>query len=271
MKKKRLDLVLVERGLAESRNRAQALILAGSVEVAGEKVLKAGYLVAPGEEVQLTAKLPFVSRGGLKLEPALDCFGIELKGRVAIDVGASTGGFTDCLLKRGAELVYAVDVGYGQLAWELRQDPKVVVMERTNARYLEPEQFDPRPSFASVDVSFISLELILPALTSCLTGDWELVTLIKPQFEAGKEHVGKHGVVRDPKVQLEVLERLYDFAAEHGYPWQGLIHSPILGPEGNIEFLARWAKQEPKVEPEDLKKVISGAYRELKEGGCPWQ
>ena len=256
---------MVTRGLAESRSRAQALILAGSVEVDGQKAQKAGLIVEPSMKIELVQELPYVSRGGLKLEQALDVFGINPQGRIAIDVGASTGGFTDCLLKRGAKLVYAVDVGYGQLAWNLRTDSRVVCMERTNARHLTAEQFPQKPDLGVMDVSFISLELVLPALIPCLAPGWELVTLIKPQFEAGREQVGKKGVVRDKGVQLEVLERIYNFAQKNGYPWQGLTYSPILGPQGNIEFLAHWALGDPQLAPADLAQVVAQAHKDLKE------
>lgn len=262
--KRRLDLEMVERGLAESRSRAQALILAGSVLVDGEKNQKAGFAVDENSKIELVQQLPFVSRGGFKLEEALDTFHVDPQGRVVIDVGASTGGFTDCLLQRGASVVYAVDVGYGQLAWSLRQDPRVICLERTNARQLQPEMFPQKPNLATVDVSFISLELVLPAVVECLATPWELVTLIKPQFEAGREQVGKHGVVREAKVQLEVLERLFNFAKQKGYPWQNLTYSPILGPQGNIEFLAQWAPGQPRVEIDTLQEVVFSAHRQLK-------
>ncbi len=263
-RKQRLDMEMVERGLAESRSRAQALILAGAVLVDGEKAQKAGLVVDGETNIELAEQLPYVSRGGLKLEKALDEFSIDPQGRVAVDVGASTGGFTDCLLQRGASLVYAVDVGYGQLAWSLRQNPKVVCLEKTNARYLKPEMFPQKPNLATVDVSFISLKLVLPPLIQCLLPGWDLVTLIKPQFEAGREQVGKHGVIRDPKVQLEVLKSLYNFGVEQGCPWQNLTYSPVLGPEGNIEFLAHWAVGGTPLDEAVLEEVVAGAYRQLK-------
>ncbi len=247
--------------MAESRSRAQALILAGSVVVDGEKAQKAGLIVEPESQIQVQQLPQYVSRGGLKLEKALDSFHISPQGRIAMDAGASTGGFTDCLLQRGAALVYAVDVGYGQLAWSLRQDSRVVCLERTNARQLQPEMFPQKPNLAVADVSFISLELVIPAIVSCLASDWELITLIKPQFEAGREQVGKHGVVREAKFQLAVLRRLYQFALELGYPWQNLTYSPLLGPQGNIEFLARWTAGQPAVKPEDLAQVVRQAQQ----------
>jgi 23S rRNA (cytidine1920-2'-O)/16S rRNA (cytidine1409-2'-O)-methyltransferase len=234
----RLDVLLVERGLAETRERAQQLILAGQVVAAGAVVDKAGTRVPVGAPVELQGRLRFAGRGGLKLEAALDAFVLDVKGWVAADVGASTGGFTDCLVQRGAARVYAIDVGYGQLAWELRQDPRVVVMDRTNARYLErlPEPVD----LVVADVSFISLRLILPAAVGWLQPGGQIVALIKPQFEAGRGQVGKGGVVRDPTVHRAVLERLLGWAAEQGMAAQGLVRSPITGPAGNVEFLVHW-------------------------------
>ena len=234
--KQRLDLLLVDRGLAESRTRAQRLIMANVVAVDGRHVDKPGTRVPVDADIVVEQGLPYVSRGGLKLEAALDAFPLAVEGMVAADVGASTGGFTDCLLQRGARRVYAIDVGYGQLAWKLRQDARVVVMERTNARYLEslPEPVD----FASIDVSFISLKLILPRVRDWLSGEGAVVPLIKPQFEAGRWQVGKGGVVRDPAVQRQVLEKLLDWAPNcRLFPW-GLIRSPVVGPAGNVEFLA---------------------------------
>jgi len=238
--KQRLDVILVERGLAESREKAQALILAGKVLVEGKVISKPGAFVHPKASIEVKEGLPYVSRGGLKLEFALKTFGVDPAGKVAIDVGASTGGFTDCLLQHGASKVYAVDVGYGQLAWKLRQDPRVVVLERTNIRYLAslPELVD----LATIDVSFISLRLVLPPVLNLLKPEAEIVALIKPQFEAGREKVGKKGVVRDPQVHREVLESLIDFAHGLGLSTSGLTVSPLLGPEGNVEFFAYWTR-----------------------------
>lgn len=235
-KKTRLDLLLVERELVSSRTEAQRLIMAGEVTVDGVSVTKPGMPVAESAAVAIAERLPYVSRGGLKLEAALEAFGVDVAGRTAADVGASTGGFTDCLLQRGAARVYAIDVGYGQLAWPLRQDDRVVVMERTNARYLEslPEPID----LATIDASFISLTLILPRVHDWLVPDGLIVPLIKPQFEAGKGEVGKGGVVRDPHTHREVLRRILTWCNENGLPSQGLIRSPITGPAGNVEFLA---------------------------------
>jgi 23S rRNA (cytidine1920-2'-O)/16S rRNA (cytidine1409-2'-O)-methyltransferase len=236
--KKRLDLLVVERGLAESRMRARRLIRAGLVHVAGQVADKPGTQVVTNAEITLQARPRFVSRGGEKLEAALARFELDVAGMVAADVGASTGGFTDCLLQHGALRVYAIDVGYGQLHWRLRNDPRVVVMERTNARYLESL---PQPAdLVTADVSFISLELILPAVVRCLRPGGQVVALIKPQFEAGRREVGKGGVVRDPAVHRRVLERVLDTAAELGLGLRGLMPSPLRGPAGNVEFLAWW-------------------------------
>ncbi|MBE3583742.1 MAG: TlyA family RNA methyltransferase [Limnochordaceae bacterium] len=238
--RQRLDIALVEAGLAPSREQARRLIMAGQVRVNGQPVDKPGQAVAVDAQLEVVGERnPFVSRGGIKLEAALQAFPVDPAGRVALDVGASTGGFTDCLLQRGAKKVYAVDVGYGQFAWKLRRDPRVELWERTNIRYVTPERFGTeRPELAVVDVSFISLELVLPVLFAFLPPGAPVVALIKPQFEAGPSKVGKHGVVRDPQVHLEVLTRLGRKAQEDGYQLRGLIPSPIRGPEGNIEFLA---------------------------------
>ena len=237
--KKRLDVLLAERGLQESRQRAQAVIMSGEVFVNGQRVDKPGTAVAEDARIEIRGgTLAYVSRGGLKLEKALKTFtGIDLRGARAIDAGASTGGFTDCMLQNGAEKVYAVDVGYGQLAWSLRSDPRVVCMERTNVRYLTPEQIPEPLDFGTVDVSFISLKLILPALRTLLKPEGQLVCLVKPQFEAGREKVGKKGVVRDPAVHREVLEQFLINAAEADFTVKEMTFSPIRGPEGNIEYL----------------------------------
>ncbi len=229
---------MVERGLAESRQKAQAVIMAGQVYVNGQKVDKAGAPVAEDAAIEVRGKtLAYVSRGGLKLEKAMELWPIRLEGAVCADIGASTGGFTDCMLQNGAEKVYAVDVGYGQLAWSLRSDPRVVCMERTNVRYLTPEQIPEPLDFGTVDVSFISLKLILPALRTLLKPEGQLVCLVKPQFEAGREKVGKKGVVRDPAVHREVLEQFLINAAEANFTVKEMTFSPIRGPEGNIEYL----------------------------------
>jgi 23S rRNA (cytidine1920-2'-O)/16S rRNA (cytidine1409-2'-O)-methyltransferase len=229
---------MAERGLAESRNKAQRLIRAGEVRVDGQVVDKPSAQVPEAAEITLEAKPPFVSRGGEKLEAALERFDIDVAGAMAADVGASTGGFTDCLLQRGARRVYAIDAGYGQLHWDLRNDPRVVVMERTNARYLKslPEPVD----LVSVDVSFISLALILLRAVGWLSPSGDVVALIKPQFEAGPQHVEKGGVVRDSQVHRRVLEDVLRGAAELGLGLRGLMPSPLIGPAGNVEFLAWW-------------------------------
>jgi len=240
VKKKRLDVLLVERGLVESRERGKRLIMAGQVLVDGQVMDKPGMQVAGGADICLRAKPPYVSRGGLKLEAALDSFAVQVAGAVAADVGASTGGFTDCLLQRGASKVYAIDVGYGQLAWRLRQHPRVVVMERVNVRYLEslPESID----LATIDVSFISLELVLPSVVGWLKPAGDIISLVKPQFEAGRAEVGKGGVVKDPKVHRAVLGKILAGALNHGLTVRGLMASPLKGPAGNLEFLAHLSK-----------------------------
>lgn len=234
----RLDVLLCRRGLFPSRERAQAAILAGRVAVAGRTEHKAGRLVPEDAEVTIRGEdMPYVGRGGLKLARALDAFGIDPSGLVALDIGASTGGFTDCLLQRGAKRVYAVDVGYGQLAWKLRQDPRVVVLERTNARALGREQVPEAVDIATIDVSFISLEKVLPAVSRLLAPGGVIVALVKPQFEAGPAQVGKGGVVRDPAVHREVLRRVCRAAGAMGLEAADLVPSPIRGDEGNAEFL----------------------------------
>jgi len=236
--KLRLDKLMVERGLAPSREKAQALIMAGQVVVGDHAAQKAGQQVTAEVEIRIKGEvMPYVSRGGLKLEKGLDNFGIVTQSRTAIDVGASTGGFTDCLLQRGASKVYAVDVGYGQLAWKLREDPRVVVLEKTNIRHLQPEQLDPLPDLAVIDASFISLNLVLPPTLALLQRPAEVVALVKPQFEVGKGAVGKGGIVRDPKQHDEVLQRMEALALELGAELLGICDSPITGADGNREFL----------------------------------
>jgi 23S rRNA (cytidine1920-2'-O)/16S rRNA (cytidine1409-2'-O)-methyltransferase len=238
MKKVRLDKLLVDRALVPSRERARALILAGKVVVGEHAVDKAGAQVAEDAPVRLKGEdIPYVSRGGLKLEKGLDHFAVAPAGRVAIDVGASTGGFTDCLLQRGASKVFAVDVGYGQLAWSLREDPRVVNLERTNIRELAPERLGERPSLAVIDASFISLDKVLPPTLALLAPDAEVLALIKPQFEVGKGQVGKGGVVRDAEQHAAVVERIRSLAETLGCLVLGVTESPILGPKGNREFL----------------------------------
>ena len=238
MDKKRLDVHMVEAGLAPSRERARAMIMAGEVFVNGQKAEKAGMEVRPDDVVTIQEDpIPFVSRGGLKLDKALKVFPLTLKDKVCLDVGASTGGFTDCMLQNGAKHVTALDVGYGQLDWKLRNDPRVTVMERRNARFMEPAWFDGLFDFASIDVSFISLKLILPPLKACLKPDGQVVALIKPQFEAGRGQVGKNGVVREAAIHKDVCIHILRFAQQLGYRVEDLSFSPITGPKGNIEFL----------------------------------
>lgn len=247
MSKVRLDVEMVSRGLCPSREKARALILAGEVRVNGIRADKAGQEIAPEAEIAVIEDaVPFVSRGGLKLDKAVHTFPIELDGRTCADIGASTGGFTDVMLKNGAKHVYAVDVGYGQLDWSLRNDPRVTVMERTNARFMTPDWFSDPISFASIDVSFISLRLILPKLYECLPENGEVVALIKPQFEAGRAEIGKNGVVRDPAVHERVIRDMIEFAQRIGFSVAGLSFSPITGPKGNIEFLLYIRKTGPK-------------------------
>lgn len=238
MAKIRLDVYLAENGLASSRSAAQAIIMAGDVYIDNQKALKSGEMVKGTENIEVRGKgAKYVSRGGLKLEKAMQVFPISLADTVCMDIGASTGGFTDCMLQNGAQKVYSIDVGYGQLAWKLRSDPRVVNMERTNIRYLEAENLDAVPDFFSVDVSFISLKLVLPVAYSVLNDDGSGVCLIKPQFEAGREKVGKKGVVREKSTHIEVIENVLTFTKEIGFSVQGLDFSPVRGPEGNIEYL----------------------------------
>ena len=262
--KKRLDVLLTERGLAESRQKAQAIIMAGQVFWQGKRMDKAGASVPEDAELEIRGGLKYVSRGGLKLEKAMETFDLpDLTGAVAIDAGASTGGFTDCMLQNGAAKVYAVDVGYGQLAWSLRSDPRVVCMERTNVRYLTGEDIPEPLDFGSVDVSFISLRLILPALRTLMKPEGELVCLIKPQFEAGKEKVGKKGVVRDRAVHREVLEQFLRHADECGFYVKDLTFSPIRGPEGNIEYLGHLTGREQPPYDGDLAALVEASHARL--------
>jgi 23S rRNA (cytidine1920-2'-O)/16S rRNA (cytidine1409-2'-O)-methyltransferase len=235
-KKDRLDRLLVELNFAPTRARARAMVLAGRVKVDSKVVDKAGALIGPGSDIEVLEPNRFVSRGGEKLDHAIRHFRPVIADVAALDVGASTGGFTDCLLQHGARKVYAVDVGYGQLAWSLRNDPRVVVIERTNARNLAPEMFDESPAFATVDVSFISLTLILGPVSDVLTDGGSILALIKPQFEAGRERVGKGGVVRDEAVHRQVIEKVAEFACGLGLTVVGTVESPLLGPAGNKEF-----------------------------------
>ncbi|MDK2963797.1 MAG: rRNA (cytidine1920-2-O)/16S rRNA (cytidine1409-2-O)-methyltransferase [Verrucomicrobiota bacterium] len=242
MKKIRLDQLLVEKGMAESREKAKRLILAGKVLVDGHNAPKPGYTLAPDHKVVLKEGERFVSRGGEKLEGAMQAFPISLEGKVCLDIGSSTGGFTDCMLQHGAVKVYAVDVGKGQLHWKLREDPRVVVMESVNARYLTAEDFPEQAGFASIDTSFISLTNILPAVKRLLKPGGKIVSLIKPQFEAGKTEVDKgRGVITDPAIHETVISNIREFGTKKlGLEWIGLATSPIKGPKGNVEFLAYW-------------------------------
>jgi len=269
MTKKRLDILLVERELIETREKAKRAIMAGLVFSGTERMDKPGVKVEEDLPLEIKGKvIPYVGRGGLKLERALDVFPIEAKGRIMIDVGSSTGGFTDCALQNGAELCYAVDVGYNQLDWKLRSDERVVVMERTNFRYATPDMFTKgSPDLATIDVSFISLRLMLPALAPILAVKSDIVALIKPQFEAGREFVGRKGIVRDPKVHVDVIEEILTFAKELGYSVAGLTYSPITGGDGNIEFLAhlKWSAVEDGNQEEiQIDQVVAEAHAVLK-------
>lgn len=266
--KERLDVLLLQQGLAASREKAKAVIMAGCVLVDGQREDKAGTMVSTDSEIVVRGgKLRYVSRGGLKLEKAMKCFDIAPAGRVCMDVGASTGGFTDCMLQNGAEKVYSVDVGHGQLDWKLRNDPRVVCMERTNIRYVKPEDIGERPSFVSIDVSFISLTKVLGPVCGLMAQEGGLVCLIKPQFEAGREKVGKKGVVREPAVHEEVILQVAGFASGLGLECAGLDFSPIKGPEGNIEYLLHLEKGRTPCGrdlPEELvRQVVAAAHREL--------
>ena len=264
MSKTRLDILLVEKGFFESREKAKAVIMSGQVYVDGQRADKPGQAYSDDCELEVRGDtLKYVSRGGLKLEKALDTFGGDVRGKVCLDCGASTGGFTDCLLKRGAKKVYAVDVGYGQLAWSLRNDERVVVMERTNVRYIKPEMFPERPILATIDVSFISLALVLPAVREVLGMDTgEVFCLIKPQFEAGRDKVGKKGVVRDMSTHEEVLCAFLENAAKSGFYVAGLTYSPVKGPEGNIEYLGHLVSRRCELDV-DIKKLVEVSHSDL--------
>jgi 23S rRNA (cytidine1920-2'-O)/16S rRNA (cytidine1409-2'-O)-methyltransferase len=260
--KQRLDLLLVERGLAESREQARRLIMAGEVLVDEQVSDKPGRTVSLASALRVRTPLPYVSRGGQKLEAALKDFAVNVAGKVAVDVGASTGGFTDCLLQHGASRVYAIDVGYGQLAWKLRSDPRVVVLERTNIRHLSQLPEAVLADLAVIDASFISLALVLPPSLNLLTVQGEIIALIKPQFEAGQEDVGKGGVVRDAKVHQRVLQETLDLASTLGLTVAGLIASPLLGPAGNVEFLV-WLRREGDLAP-NLEPMIAAALEQAR-------
>jgi len=260
--KARLDVLLVEKNLTESRERAKAVIMSGNVFVDGNRALKPGMQVDGSAMIEVRGGPGYVSRGGQKLEKALFHFGVSPEGRVCIDCGASTGGFSDCLLKNGARMVYAIDVGYGQPAWSIRNDPRVIAMERTNIRHVTSEMFEVKPELAAIDVSFISLALVLPAIQGLLTEDGEALCLIKPQFEAGREKVGKKGVVRDPETHGAVLGTFMKDAGKSGFYVKGLTYSPVKGPEGNIEYLG-WLCRQGENGEIDVNAVVTESHREL--------
>ena len=268
-KKQRLDVLLVEKGLAPSREKAKAIIMAGIVYVDGNKEDKAGTTFPVNAVIEIKGKtLPYVSRGGLKLEKAMACFPITLSGKLCMDVGSSTGGFTDCMLQNGATKVYAIDVGHGQLAWKLRNDERVVCMEKTNIRYVVPEDIDELAAFSSIDVSFISLTKVLLPVKNLLTEDGQVVCLIKPQFEAGREKVGKKGVVRDRAVHEEVIRMVMDYASSIDFYPLALDFSPVKGPEGNIEYLLFLSKNKQDQEivdasSIDIKAVVTASHDTL--------
>ena len=268
--KERLDVLLVKRGLAETREKAKTTLMAGLVLVNGQKIDKAGTMVKEDAELRVLGDaLPYVSRGGLKLEKAMETFDISMEGKVAADIGASTGGFTDCALQRGAAKVFAIDVGYGQLAWKLRSDPRVVNMERTNIRYVRPEDIGELLDFASIDVAFISLTKVLEPAKALLKATGEIVALIKPQFEAGRGNVGKKGVVRDPEVHRSVIREVLAYSREIGFFPQGLTFSPIKGPEGNIEYLVHLVQSGVTTDAaaeENIDVVVDEAHRTLDKG-----
>ena len=265
MKKQRLDIILCDKGLCESRSKAQAVIMEGLVFVNEQRVDKAGTPVDPESKIEIRGSTcPYVSRGGLKLEKALRYFGVDPTGLVCSDSGASTGGFTDCLLQQGAKKVFAIDVGYGQLAWSIRSDPRVVVMERTNIRNVTPEMLGEPLDLSVVDVSFISLRLVLPVIRDLLGPDGQVLCLIKPQFEAGKDKVGKKGVVRDIKTHIEVLDQFLETAGNLGFTVVDLTYSPVKGPEGNIEFLGHLSRMPVPVREFSPESVAMEAHEKLK-------
>jgi 23S rRNA (cytidine1920-2'-O)/16S rRNA (cytidine1409-2'-O)-methyltransferase len=273
-KKQRLDVLLVEKGLAPSREKAKAIIMVGIVYVDGNKEDKAGTTFPENAVIEVKGKtLPYVSRGGLKLEKAMQKFPITLSGKVCMDVGSSTGGFTDCMLQNGATKVYAIDVGHGQLAWKLRNDERVVCMEKTNIRYVVPEDIDELAAFSSIDVSFISLTKVLLPVKNLLTEDGQVVCLIKPQFEAGREKVGKKGVVRDRAVHEEVIRMVMDYASSIDFYPLALDFSPVKGPEGNIEYLLFLSKNKQDQEivdtsSIDIKAVVTASHDTLDKEPC---
>ena len=266
-KKERLDILLVEKGICESREKAKTNIMAGLIFVDGQRVDKAGEKVKVDADIVFKGeKLKYVSRGGLKLEKAMNTFGIDLTNKVCMDIGASTGGFTDCMLQNNASKVFAVDVGYGQFAWKLRTDERVVCMEKTNIRYVTPEDIGVALDFASIDVSFISLRTIMPAVKALLGDKGEVVALIKPQFEAGRDKVGKKGVVRDKEVHLEVINTIINFLLENEFNVLGLSYSPIKGPEGNREYLVYFTKdkeREGNFELSQIEDIVNESHSQL--------
>ena len=269
MAKERVDVLAYKQGLFDTREQAKRGVMAGLVVavINGERFDKPGEKIDEATELKLKGeKLKYVSRGGLKLEKALNHFGLSVEGKIAIDIGASTGGFTDVMLQNGASQVFSVDVGTNQLAWKLRNDPRVISMEQFNFRYAEPDDFEATPNFASIDVSFISLDLILPALHRILADNGQVVALVKPQFEAGREQIGKNGIIKDPKIHLAVLEKVAAFAGTHGFAVMGVDYSPIQGGHGNIEFLMYLEKKEEKTKPttEQLEAVVELAHKEFK-------
>ncbi len=266
--KERIDVLLVEKGFFDSREKARSSIMAGLVFVNQQRIDKSGTKINKDSIITVKGNaIPYVSRGGLKLEKAIKSFQLDLQGKTAMDIGASTGGFTDCMLKNGAKKVYAIDVGYGQLAWELRQDERVVSMERTNIRHVSKDGFQENIDFASIDVSFISLKLVLPVVKELIQKEGEIVCLIKPQFEAGREKVGKKGVVKDKNVHLEVIREILSFAINLGLYFKGISFSPIKGPEGNIEYLAYLSNQasdeKQQMPEEDIQRIVEQAHQSL--------
>ncbi|MBW4828805.1 MAG: TlyA family RNA methyltransferase [Clostridiaceae bacterium] len=258
MKKERIDILLVEKNLVKSRERAKRIVMEGIVFVDGQRIDKPGEKVAIDKEILIKGNpIPYVSRGGLKLEKAIGSFNIDLKDKIAIDVGASTGGFTDCMLKNGAKKVYAIDVGYGQIDWKLRQDDRVVVKERTNIRYVTKDDMGELADFASIDVSFISLKLVLPVVKELINSDGKIICLVKPQFEAGKEKVGKKGIIRDSKIHEEVLNSIYEFCEEISLQVKDATYSPVKGTTGNIEYLFYLTKGLDKTDNE-IKEKLKG-------------
>lgn len=264
--KKRLDVLVYEAGFAESREKAKALIMSGIIYVDNQKADKPGSTYPEGVRLEMRGKKPkYVSRGGLKLEKAMKVFPIDLREKITMDIGASTGGFTDCMLQNGAKKVYSIDVGYGQLDWKLRNDERVVNLERTNIRYVTKEQVPDTIEFFSVDVCFISLTLVLPAVYPLLSDDCTAVCLIKPQFEAGRGKVGKNGVIRDKAVHTEVIKKIYDFVLDNGFDILGIDYSPIKGPEGNIEYLMYIKKSQAPTAPGsfDIEGLVNESHKEL--------